>query len=72
MDAAKIKELESKLPHGSKKEIAERLGVRQSTVSQFFNGTTSNRRILSAVVDYILELEEKDNLQEKLSKVLGK
>lgn len=71
MNVAKIKELESKLPHGSKKEIAERLGVRQGTVSQFFKGKSNSRRVLQAVVDYILEMEEKDGLQQKLSKVLG-
>lgn len=72
MDAAKIKELEAKLPHGSKKEIANRAGVKQAAVSQFFTGKTKNRNILVAVVDYIIELEAKDNLEEKLNKVLGK
>ena len=72
MDAAKIKELEAKLPHGSKKEIAERAGVRPGTISQFFNGKSKSRKILEKVVDYILELEAKDQLQEKLNRALGK
>jgi len=52
-------ELRKRLPYGAGKEIAQKLGISSSAVSNFLNGVTNNERIEFAVLEYLIEHEKK-------------
>lgn len=52
-----VKELSKDLPHGFKKEIANRAGVSKSTVTKFINGQ-DNRKLFKAFTEYANEYIE--------------
>ncbi len=53
------KELRKKVPHGYMKKIAERAGVNQVSVSEYFGYKNNSEKIENAVLEVLVELSEK-------------
>lgn len=50
------KELRKKLPHGYCKIIAERAGVNQTQVSNYFSGRGNSERVENATLEVLSEI----------------
>jgi hypothetical protein len=61
---AELEKLKAELPRGATKEIGEKLGFKQNTVSQVLNGTRDNM----AVILLALEVARKHQQQITLAK----
>ena len=55
----------SQLPRGAQKQIADRIGGREASVTDFLAGRRHDWRVEEAILDYITDFQEKryDKLQ---------
>lgn len=66
------REISARLPHGSRAEIARRLGVSRMAVCAWLNGATNSRRIECAVVEMLVEIvEQEKEINERLRAILS-
>ena len=56
MQIEKLKEIEGRLLHGGKAEIARKADVSIFTVMRFFKGTNQNKKVLIATCQYLSEI----------------
>jgi hypothetical protein len=57
----KIKELEAKLPYGSKKEISKRTGLTEKTVGRFFRCQSTRLVIMGKIIAAANEILKEQN-----------
>lgn len=60
----------SKLPHGTKKEIATKVGVSPQAVNNFLKGRNKSLRIENAILEKLAELRRDENLRMKKAGLL--